>query len=103
MEKAKLCINSDFKNEFKKEEVEDFCLSLILPDKTKKGSNFKIDSKVKKLPGNNQICSYYENFLKKKFKKKPGLWTIKNIRKEAFLKRVCPFFFYLMKYFLNPM
>ena len=92
MEKAKLCINSDFKNEFKKEEVEDFCLSLILPDKTKKGSNFKIDSKVKKLPGNNQICSYYENFLKKKFKKKPGLWTTKNIRKEAFLKRVCPFF-----------
>ena len=92
MEKANLCIHSDFKNEFKKEEVEDFCLTLILPNNTKKRSNFKMDSKIRKLTRDHQRCNYYENFLKKKFKKKPGLWTIKNTRKEAFLKQICPFF-----------
>ena len=91
-EKAKLCINSNFKDELKKEETEDFCLSLILPENYKKKSTFRINSKVKKLSRSPQICGYYENFLKKKFKKRPGLWTIKNIRKEAFLKQICPFF-----------
>jgi DNA excision repair protein ERCC-2 len=92
IEKAKLCINSNFKDELKKEEIEDFCLSLILPENYKKKSTFKTNSKVKKLSKGHQICGFYENFLKKKFKKRPGLWTIKNIRKEAFLKQICPFF-----------
>ena len=41
LQKAKLCINSKFKKEYNNEEIEDLCLSLILPRIEKKKTNIK--------------------------------------------------------------
>lgn len=95
LEKKKLCINSDFKKKFKTEELEDLCLGLILPKikSGKKKVKHKKNQTFEKIPLKYQSCIYFKNYEKKKFKKKFGCWDIKHIRKEAFYKQICPFYF----------
>ena len=95
LQKAKLCINSKFKKEYNNEEIEDLCLSLILPriEKKKPTSKDKYKKYFERSYQKYQSCPYFKNFQEKKFKKNYGIWGLKNIRKEAFKKKICPFFF----------
>ena len=90
--KSNLCINSKFKKKQKIDELEDFCLSLILPEiKKKKIKAQKLN--FRKFDKKHSACIYYKNLMEKKIKKINGLWNFKNIRSEAFRKKICPFYF----------
>jgi Rad3-related DNA helicase len=95
LEKTRLCIHTDFKKVYKTEEIEDLCLSLILPSPKRKkvlkiNKNDKYFGKKVKIY---QGCVFFKNFAEKKFKKTSGLWNIKNIRRQAIKKQICPFYF----------
>ena len=92
LDKTKLCIHKNFKNNYKEAEMEDFCLSLILPQMKKNVAKKKQKNK-KIFRIKEQKCLYYQNFEKKRFRKKMGIWNVTNIRGEAYKKKICPFYF----------
>jgi len=95
LEKNRLCLHTDFKKGYRNEELEDLCLSLILPI-TKKKKILKInksDKHLGKTVKKYRSCIFFKNFEDKKFKKHDGIWNIKNIRRQSYKKQICPFYF----------